>query len=221
METRNAQESSSGKVTGLRFPPLRTPWTVWHEKRKIYSIAEKLPQALYDLVEQGPIASIHGVVRWRLKDLVFWLREEFGISVSESTAGRELKALGFSRITARPRHNGQNEFAIEDFKKLSLRIGNAQRQAPGWHTNRTVVAGRGPGWSENQTHTAVGITGSEYVARPFLVSPQLEAIRRDPWFSGIEYRASLRRPGPDARHFGPKTRGHRHDLQPSRLCFHR
>ncbi len=74
-------------------------------------------QPLSDLVEQGPLPSIHGVVRWRLKDLVFWLQEEFGISVSESTVGRELKALGFSKITARPRHNGQNEFAIEDFKK--------------------------------------------------------------------------------------------------------
>ena len=74
-------------------------------------------QSLYDLVEQGPIPAIHGVVRWRLKDLALWLQEEYGVSVSESTVSRELKALGFSKITARPRHNGQNEFAIEDFKK--------------------------------------------------------------------------------------------------------
>ena len=74
-------------------------------------------QPLYDLVEQGPIAAIHGVVRWRLKDLALWLQEEHGISVSESTVSRELKSLGFSKITARPRHNGQSEFSIEEFKK--------------------------------------------------------------------------------------------------------
>jgi hypothetical protein len=32
---------------------------------------------------------------------------------------RELKALGFSKISARPRHYAQNEFAIGDFKKTS------------------------------------------------------------------------------------------------------
>ncbi|MFP6735655.1 MAG: winged helix-turn-helix domain-containing protein [Rhodospirillales bacterium] len=31
--------------------------------------------------------------------------------------GRELRALGFVKISARPRHQGQNEFVIEDFKK--------------------------------------------------------------------------------------------------------
>ena len=76
-------------------------------------------QALAEMVEQGPIPAIHGVVRWRLKDLAQWLWEEFRISVDKTTVGRELKALGFVKITARPRHHAQNEFAIEDFKKTS------------------------------------------------------------------------------------------------------
>ena len=76
-------------------------------------------QALARLVESGPTPSIHGVVRWRRKDLALWLFEEFQISVDETTVGRELKALGFVKISARPRHKGQNEFAIEDFKKTS------------------------------------------------------------------------------------------------------
>ena len=76
-------------------------------------------QALARLVESGPIPSIHGVVRWRRKDLAQWIFEEFRISVDETTVGRELKALGFVKISARPRHKGQNEFAIEDFKKTS------------------------------------------------------------------------------------------------------
>ncbi len=76
-------------------------------------------RALAELVEQGPIPAIHGVVRWRLKDLAQWLWDEFALSVSETTVSRELKALGFRRLTARPRHQAQNEFVVADFKKTS------------------------------------------------------------------------------------------------------
>ena len=60
-------------------------------------------QALARLVESGPIPAIHGVVRWRRKDLSHWIFEEFRISVDETTVGRELRALGFRKISARPR----------------------------------------------------------------------------------------------------------------------
>ncbi len=80
-------------------------------------------QALARIVESGPIPAIHGVVRWRRKDLAHWIFEEFCISLEESSVGRELRALGFRKISARPRHKGQNEFAVEDFKKTS---------APSW-----------------------------------------------------------------------------------------
>ncbi len=76
-------------------------------------------RALAQLVENGPIPATHGVVRWRLKDLAQWILEEFRISLDETTVGRELKALGFVKISARPRHYAQNELAIEDFKKTS------------------------------------------------------------------------------------------------------
>ena len=76
-------------------------------------------QALARIVEEGPIPAIHGVVRWRRKDLALWIFEEFHISLEESSVGRELRALGFRKISARPRHKGQNEFAVEDFKKTS------------------------------------------------------------------------------------------------------
>jgi transposase len=74
-------------------------------------------RALCAIVESGPIPAIHGVVRWRLKDLAQWLWEEFRVSLDESTVSRELKALGFVKISARPRHRAQNEFVREDFKK--------------------------------------------------------------------------------------------------------
>ncbi len=91
-------------------------------------------RALEDIVERGPIPAIHGVVRWRLIDLMQWVWEEFGISLSEPTMSREMKALGYRKISARPRHYGQNEFAIEAFKKTFppswRRYGRASRPGP-------------------------------------------------------------------------------------------
>lgn len=60
-----------------------------------------------------------GVVRWRLVDLVQWLREEFRISVSEATEGRDLRALGFREFSARPRHYAQDPEAAEAFRRRS------------------------------------------------------------------------------------------------------
>ena len=74
-------------------------------------------EALAGLVEDGPIPAIHGVVRWRLRDLAQWIWEEFEILLDETTVGRELKAQGFRKISARPRHHAQNGLTIVDFKK--------------------------------------------------------------------------------------------------------
>ena len=76
-------------------------------------------QALAAIVEQGPIPAIHDVVRWRLIDLQQWIWEEFSISLHKSSVSRELRALGFVKMTVRPRHQGQNELALQDFKKTS------------------------------------------------------------------------------------------------------
>ena len=77
-------------------------------------------RALVETVERGPVPAIHGVVRWRLIDLVHWLHGEFAVSLDETTVGRELKKLGYVKLTARPRHHAQNEYAMEDFKKGAL-----------------------------------------------------------------------------------------------------
>jgi len=76
-------------------------------------------QALVKIVESGPIPAIHGVVRWRRKDLVQWIFQEFRVSIDETTVGRELKALGFAKLSARPRHYAQNELEAAAFKKTS------------------------------------------------------------------------------------------------------
>ena len=74
---------------------------------------------LVELVEQGPIPAIHEVVRWRACDLMRWIFEEFGVSLSDSTVCRILDEEGFSHVSARPRARKQDEEALADFKKTS------------------------------------------------------------------------------------------------------
>ena len=77
--------------------------------------------ALAAIIESGPIPAAHGVVRWRIVDLDQWLFEEFRVVVSKQTLSRELRAMGYRKLSARPRHPAQAEGAIEDFKKVSPR----------------------------------------------------------------------------------------------------
>jgi transposase len=74
-------------------------------------------QALARWVDSGPIPAVHGVVRWRRKDLARWLFEEYRIEVDATTVGRARRAMGFAKLSARPRHYAQNELEVEQFKK--------------------------------------------------------------------------------------------------------
>jgi transposase len=74
-------------------------------------------RALMAIVQAGPIPAIHGVVRWRLIDLAQWVFEEFGLSVSKQTLSRDLRAMGFRKVSTRPRHHAQDSEAMEAFKK--------------------------------------------------------------------------------------------------------
>src|SRR5690606_27318080 len=74
-------------------------------------------QTLAAVIESGPIPAIHGVVRWRIIDLCQWLYEEFMITVSKQTLSRELRGMGYRKLSARPRHHAQAKGAIESFKK--------------------------------------------------------------------------------------------------------
>lgn len=83
--------------------------------------------ALVRAIEDGPIPATHGVVRWRLIDLCQWLWEEFRVSIAKPTLSRELRAIGYRKLTARPRHHAQAEGAIETFKKTSPRAWTRSR----------------------------------------------------------------------------------------------
>lgn len=52
-------------------------------------------------------------------DLCQWLYEEFRVTVSKQTLSRELRGMGYRKLSARPRHHAQAEGAIESFKKPS------------------------------------------------------------------------------------------------------
>jgi len=82
-------------------------------------LGEAQRQALARIIESGPIPAVHGVVRWRLIDLAQWVWDEFKITIAKQTLSRELRAMGFRRLSARPRHHAQNEHALEAFKKTS------------------------------------------------------------------------------------------------------
>jgi transposase len=92
-------------------------------------------QALAEIIEQGPIPASHGVVRWRIVDLMQWLFDEFGVSVSKQTLSRDLRAMGYRKLTARPRHHAQGADAIDVFKKTSQ---------PSWQRSKPRSQGARP-----------------------------------------------------------------------------
>jgi hypothetical protein len=87
------------------------------------------------VIESGPIPAVHGVVRWQIIDLCQWVWEEFRVSIAKQTMSRELRALGYRKLSARPRHHAQAEGAIEQFKKTSQ---------PCWTRSRVIMASTSP-----------------------------------------------------------------------------
>ena len=88
-------------------------------------------QALARQIDLGPIPAAHGVVRWRLCDLGQWLWEEFRVALSLQTLSREVRAMGYRKLSARPQHHAQAEGAIEHFKRTS---------PPRWRASRATRA---------------------------------------------------------------------------------
>jgi transposase len=58
-------------------------------------------------------------VRWRRIDLKRVIVEKFGVDYHQRYIGKLLKKLGFSHISARPRHPAQDERIVAAFKKTS------------------------------------------------------------------------------------------------------
>lgn len=73
---------------------------------------------LSEIVETGPNRAVDGVVRWRRIDLQRVIADKFKITYHQRSIGKLLKHLGFSHISARPRHPGQDGEVISAFKKI-------------------------------------------------------------------------------------------------------
>jgi transposase len=78
--------------------------------------------ALAGILESGPIPAVHGVVRWRLVDLIQWLWDEYRLPISKQTLSREVRALRYRKLSARPRHHAKSDAAVAAFKKTSPRV---------------------------------------------------------------------------------------------------
>ena len=60
-----------------------------------------------------------GVVRWRRRDLQHRIAAAFGVAVHERTVGKYLQAIGYRRLSVRPRHPKADPEAQDAFKKAS------------------------------------------------------------------------------------------------------
>ena len=85
-------------------------WPVLHMR-------ERPRRARIAMVEASPTPAIHEVVRWRLIDLAQWVFDEYDLSVSKQILSRELRALGYRKLSAWPRHHAQKPEDAEAFKK--------------------------------------------------------------------------------------------------------
>ena len=72
-------------------------------------------------LEAGPDPAVDGVVRWRRQDLRARIASAFGVEMHERTVGKYLAALGYRRLSVRPRHPKTDPEAQEAFKKTSPR----------------------------------------------------------------------------------------------------
>jgi transposase len=92
----------------------------WTDGPKPRLSSEELA-AFAKIVAAGPDREKDGVVRWRRVDLQRVIAETFGVDFHERYVGTLLKKLGFSHISARPRHPGQDARIVEAYKKTSKR----------------------------------------------------------------------------------------------------
>jgi transposase len=82
-------------------------------------LSDEQMRQLAEIVETGPDPATDGVIRWRRIDLVRLVEERFGVECSARVMSNYLAELGFSHISGRPQHPGQDPGVIEAFKKTS------------------------------------------------------------------------------------------------------
>src|ERR1700679_2943607 len=89
----------------------------WAEGPKARRSADQLAE-LAQMIEAGPDREKDGSSCWRRLDLKRVIAERFGVDFHPRYVGKLLKKLGFSHISARPRHPAQDERIVEAFKNV-------------------------------------------------------------------------------------------------------
>lgn len=82
-------------------------------------LSEAQMAELKELVIEGPDPEKHNVVRWRCLDLRDEVANRFHVTVHESTIGKWLHQLGFTRLQPRPFHPKKDAAAQAAYKKIS------------------------------------------------------------------------------------------------------
>ena len=95
-------------------PPGLLSRTAPGAKRRLTAAQEA---ELAALIEAGPDPGREGGGRGRCVDLRQLIDARWGVAYHPSTVGKLLKRLGFRRLSARPRHVGQEPAELETFKK--------------------------------------------------------------------------------------------------------
>ena len=92
-------------------------------------------QELVRCLESGPDLTQDGVVRWRLVDLCALVERRFGARYQERGMGKLVRALGFSRVSARPQHPKSDPEQQAEFKK------NLPTGSPPWSATKRKADG--------------------------------------------------------------------------------
>jgi len=88
------------------------------EGARIRCIPGRLPGGDRELLLSELEVKTDGVVRWRRVDLKRVISSRFGVDYHERSIGKLLRKLGFSHMSARPRHPKQDERIVESFKNV-------------------------------------------------------------------------------------------------------
>ena len=161
----------------------------WTEGPKPRLSAEQLAEFAV-IVETGPDREKDGVVRWRRVDLKRVIAERFGIAFHERYVGKLLKKLGFSHMSARPRHPAQDERIVRLSKKLLTHAERPSRRPAGDDADRDLVPGRGPHRPEERPGPAVG--KARDAASPARRSALRQRLSFRRHLSGARYRRGAR-----------------------------
>jgi transposase len=116
---------------------LKEAW--WDGSEPRLSPAQKAELA--QIVETGPDPAVDGVVRWRRIDLKRVIAERFGVDYHERYVSTLLKNLGFSHMSARPRHPAQDAAIVEAYKKLPPHAERPSRRSAQGSAGRDMVPG--------------------------------------------------------------------------------